>query len=984
MKNRTIFRKILVPLLGVLIFEVGVMLAIILAGGVITKLNQNATDILAQQTENRGNYFLHDMIDNWSKLNQLSDEIDAMVQNELDEGRLELEDFNRDSLACTELLQEISQSLIDIIYTRQVSGAFVIFNTMDLEGETAPGILPGIYIRDLDPSSMPSVKNADLLWERAPIEVVRTSYIATDSSWKPLFTAEDSVEKDFFFQPFQTAFTDERKLPEKEYGYWTTEPYTLSGDSRKAISYSMPLILPDGTVYGVLGIELLTDYVKTLLPPAELQEDGQGTYILAVGNKQDSELRPVVLSSDAMTLEEAAGHGFRLSEDKQCVTDEAGKYYGAVKPFVLYSNNAPFDADRWYLLGISPKTSLFAFSRQMRQVLLLSLVLASIVGLTGILSASIRLSKPIRKLSGEVARAQKENKLPVLSVTGIREIDQFADSISTLSREVVESSTRLLEIIKMASVELAGYEIREDNSYLFVTENYFPLLGIHDVNVNDITVEEFEIRQKGIEKSLEHFSAEDGSLVYSVPQPDGSIRYFRYVSQQGEGRQVGLIEDVTASTLEKKEIERERDSDSLTRLYSRRGFKRTAEALFQKPEVLGHAGLLMIDLDNLKVSNDRFGHNYGDMYIQRAAECFQNNTPMGTVCARMSGDEFIVFFYGYETRDEIREKVRALYRAVREVRLTLPTGGTMELSASGGVAWYPEDSTRISELMKYADFAMYQAKRSKKGSCREFDLQAFTEQQHRNQLLVEFHQMMKEKRVNYAFQPIFDSRSGRVFSYEALMRVQMPNLKSPETVLKIARDEGKLHDIEYISIFHSTECFERLLAQGKVSGEALLFVNSIASECLTEEENQQFHERYGSLQKNIVVEITETESLDMELVRKKSATKGFSGMFALDDYGSGYNSEINLLELNPKFIKVDISIVRDVDKDDDKQQIIRNITEYAHKRGMLIVAEGLETEAELRTVIGLGVDLLQGYYLARPGEIPPEISSEALKVLREI
>jgi len=106
-------------------------------------------------------------------------------------------------------------------------------------------------------------------------------------------------------------------------------------------------------------------------------------------------------------------------------------------------------------------------------------------------------------------------------------------------------------------------------------------------------------------------------------------------------------------------------------------------------------------------------------------------------------------------------------------------------------------------------------------------------------------------------------------------------------------------------------------------------------------------------------------------------------MFALDDYGSGYNTEINLLELHPYFIKVDISIVRDIDSDYNKQQIVNNIVTYAHKRDMLVVAEGLETAKELEMVLELGVDLLQGYFLARPGETPPAISEDALRIIRE-
>lgn len=100
---------------------------------------------------------------------------------------------------------------------------------------------------------------------------------------------------------------------------------------------------------------------------------------------------------------------------------------------------------------------------------------------------------------------------------------------------------------------------------------------------------------------------------------------------------------------------------------------------------------------------------------------------------------------------------------------------------------------------------------------------------------------------------------------------------------------------------------------------------------------------------------------------EKKNMPGFLGAIALDDYGSGYNSEKSLLAISPQYIKVDMAIIRDIDIDPDKQQIVVNIVNYAHQRGMYIVAEGIETSAELEKVLELGVDLLQGYYLARAG-----------------
>lgn len=985
-RERTIFREILIPLLSVLVLEMLFMMGAIVLGDVIGQLDRNATDMLAQQTENRGNYLLNEMIGSWSDLGMLSDEIDAQVQGRLERGELTLDDLNKSGAGCVELLKEILPGLIDTMYNKKISGIFVIFNTRELTEEAAFEAAPGIYLRDLDPTATPSQRNADLLWERAPADLVRSTYIATDSGWKPSFSWQDSGAQDFFFKPYQAARSDERALKEKEYGYWTTKPYNLEEDNRTAISYSIPLILEDGTVYGVLGIELLTDYVRSLLPNSELLDNRQGSYLLAVSG-EDGVLTPVVFSSDTLSIQMAEEMRFALSEDGGSAENAKRDHYGAAKRLVLYSKNAPFDSDKWYLLGIGSTKSLFAFSGQVQNILFLSVVLTFIVGLAGIVYASYRLSKPIKKLSEEVAKAQMDNSLPELSATGIREIDRFADSISRLGREVVESSTRLLSIMDMASVELAGYELQKgtDDAYesVYVTDKYFPLLGVDGVDINSLSPEDFLGLQHKLQQSLDQFDAEDGSIVYSVPQPDGSLRYLRSEKQEQDGRQVGLIEDVTASTLEKLRIERERDSDGLTKLYARRGFKREADRLFLKPEVLKHAGLLMIDLDNLKTTNDRFGHNFGDLYIQTAGRCFVENTPKNTLCARMSGDEFIVFFYGYGSRDEIREKTEALYEAIRKVEFILPNGDNMGLSASGGIAWYPEDSNNLSDLMKYADFAMYQSKRAKKGQYREFDAEVYSQHLLQNQGRLEFHKMLETRDVNYFFQPIFESRKGTVYAYEALMRVNLPTLRSPETVLRLAKEEGHMHDIECITLFRSTECYQGLLERGIVPQEALLFINSIANESMTQEEERQYHERFHALQSRIVIEITEAEHLDKELLRKKSSVEGFSGMFALDDYGSGYNSEINLLELKPKFIKVDISIVRDVDRDVNKQQIIGNIVNYAHRQNMLIIAEGLETAAELKTVLTLGVDLLQGYYLARPGETPLPISEEALQVIRE-
>ena len=448
--------------------------------------------------------------------------------------------------------------------------------------------------------------------------------------------------------------------------------------------------------------------------------------------------------------------------------------------------------------------------------------------------------------------------------------------------------------------------------------------------------------------------------------------------------EVGLAEDMTTTVLEQQRIEHERDYDTLTGLYRRRAFDRACDALFQQPEKLGCAALLMMDLDNLKQINDTYGHDWGDQYIRQTGQCFAANTPANTICSRLSGDEFLIFFYGYQDQAQLRTQLELLSAALQRSVSILPNGKQLHISISGGIAWYPTDGHDLLTLKKYADFAMYQVKHSHKGRMCDFDIGSYHQEAYAAQTQQDFELLLQEELVSYHFQPIYSARSGRVAAYEALMRVDLPTLHSPAQVMQLAHETGRLYEIERITVFHSSEIFQRMQAQGLLQSDALLFINSIANVSLTVEDMEEYAQRYPELLKRLVVEITEQEDLDRACLERKRNVPGFSGSFALDDYGSGYSNELNLLELSPRYIKIDISIVRGIDTDRDKQQIVSNIVAYAHARSMHLIAEGIETEAQLRTVIGLGVDLLQGYYLSRPAAVPAPIAPAAQAVIDQL
>ena len=227
------------------------------------------------------------------------------------------------------------------------------------------------------------------------------------------------------------------------------------------------------------------------------------------------------------------------------------------------------------------------------------------------------------------------------------------------------------------------------------------------------------------------------------------------------------------------------------------------------------------------------------------------------------------------------------------------------------------------------------------------------------------------------------SSARKVMAYEALMRSDMEALRSPATIMKLAREQGALCEIERLTFFKSLENFDHLRSEGLVRRDTMLFINSIASVCLPREDSEYMDSRWHELRRQMVIEITEEEEINHEALEAKRHVPGFSGMFALDDYGSGFANENSLLELSPRFIKVDIAIIRGIDTDPDKQQIVQNIVAYAHPRNMQIIAEGVETAAELRKVIELGADALQGYFLAKPAAVPAKMAPAARKVIAE-
>lgn len=983
-RGKSVFMTFMRPLLILLLIETLVMLGILTASGVIPQLKRNSENILEKQVQNRSVY-LGNLMEEWSDLDMLASTINGETQRMLDAGKLSLEKLGSSSDECAPLLLHVVDDMISTLYAKQVNGIFVVFNTDGLpaHGEEMQKHT-GICIRDMDPDATPSAKNEDLLLARAPIAVVRALNISMDESWEPMFSVPETREDYGFAERLRTAGLDNIE-DASDYGYWNPKPYALL-DGSDGITYSIPLVLNDGTIYGVLGVELLGDYLRTLAPTEELQSGADcGVYMLLMHDEEsdsEGEASVVICAGESS----AAPETLKLTPEHDGYTftwTDGREYFAASETFDLYNRNAPFENEQWQLVGAMPKDALYAFTQSLIVLLLLDLLLMVLIGLFGSFLISGMLANPIKRLSKEIAKSKASEGIPELPRTGMLEIDRFSDAFTALSREAVSASTRFLRVIQLTSIELGGFEIRYDEDIVFVTENFFPMLGVNDGNAREMTVAEFEERTDYIKKTCKQFRERDGSVVYRVTA-DGKRRYVRINSTNTPGGRAGVAEDVTVTALERKRVEDERDYDVLTGLLNRRAFYAQVSELFKTPETLGHAALMMYDLDDLKYINDHYGHDCGDKYISQAGRRFSDSAPERAKCSRVSGDEFFILLYGYESREELRRDLNAFAGKIKDNRFRLPNGETMPISASGGVAWYPEDSTDFQQLMKFADFAMYQIKHGRKDGVGEFDLNLYNRAGLRKKAREDFYTLLSENRIGYQFQPIIDARTGETAAYEALMRTDLQALRGPDTIIDLAHEEDRLQEIEDLTWLNAPAAYMKLLDEGKVRPEAKLFINSIASVALSEEAAKRYMREFARIRDKVVAEITETDRMTPEILEAKRNLPGGMGVFALDDYGSGYNGDRALLDLRPKYIKVDFSIIRDIDKDASKRHILLNTLGYAHERDMLVIAEGLETEEELKTAIALGCDMVQGFLLAKPADVPEKVPEHIVKLIRDM
>ena len=978
-KNKnSIIRKLLIPMISVVLVQVVLFVTVIFSSGIIQILKENSFNILNQKIESRGNYLQNEMVQHWSNVGESESLINSTILKKVESKGLKVDDIANNGELATELLCDVSNDVIFMLRKNYVTGTFLILDSNSKEKN-------GVYFRDLDPNSNPS-DNSDLLMERGPASIAQNLNIPLDTWWNNKFIFEGtnkSSPKEFFLNPINAA-KENNNLSYKDLGYWS-KPFSLTKRDVPIITYSVPLLDKNNKPYGVIGIAVSLKYLNSLLTYEEIDGNGKGVYILGYDDNADMEFEQITITGPMFNKIIGDHENVKLNKSLDSnfiyelkVHDSDKTAYASTKYFNLYNTNTPFENEKWALAGLIEKDILLNYSDRFTKLLTISLVISSLVGIIVVIILGGRVTKPIRNLARDVKKSDPREPLSLKEIN-ISEIDELSSAIVTLSTNVADSASKLSQIIKLFNMPIAAFEHMKGEGFVLCTESFFDVIGIEDDNKQDTY-----INIKSFEEIIEKIIINKEKLmndIYKVKAKDNKNIWLKLKILEDESRILGVVSDITQEILEKQKIEYDRDYDLLTDILNRRAFYNIVRGKIESDN-LKIGAFIMWDLDNLKYVNDTYGHDYGDEYIRIASEELKKFENYGGIVARRSGDEFYVFLYGYDNKKEIRKIIKKIHNNIEKSVLKLPNDRELKIRISTGVSWYPDDGITFEDLAKYSDFAMYKIKRTIKGNISEFNKEEYREDSFLLNSQENLNKLLDEELIEYAFQPIINANTGQIFAYEALMRPQLESLRNPLHVIKLATADSRLYEVERITFFKALEGFVKNEEKFK---DAKIFINSIPNHSLSNEDSERFEGLYGKYLDRLVIELLENEkSNGKNISNKRKLIDKWNAKLAIDDFGSGYNNETVLLAITPDFVKIDMGIVRGIDRDLNRQQISKNLISYAKQRNIKIIAEGVETKEELEKLIEFGVDYIQGYYFSKPEFIPPEISDKLVKEVLQI
>ena len=372
-------------------------------------------------------------------------------------------------------------------------------------------------------------------------------------------------------------------------------------------------------------------------------------------------------------------------------------------------------------------------------------------------------------------------------------------------------------------------------------------------------------------------------------------------------------------------------------------------------------------------------HALSDMHIYEILTVIVENVPKDSLISSLGQGKlwlYIPDFKGDEilSLTEIKKKIEA-YPVT-----SLGKDGDGRVTFSAGCA---ASLSSPVQRMNTAKFTLFEAAARGLGTVLAYSVDRYEDKKNEFARIEQFSSLLDQNMFRYHFQPIISAHTGEIVAYELLMRSGGGVEMFPLEILDYAKKYDRLYDIEKATFFNALHIVSE--NQQQFSSKKL-FINSISDHILTKEDWDRLLSDYGELLEKVVIELTEQSEITDEQLDTVKNRIAFSNMeLAIDDYGTGYSNTSNLMRYNPSYIKIDRQLIANIDSNIKMQKLVSSIVEYVHSNGFQALAEGVETSAELRTCIGLGCDLIQGFYTSKPKpfilyEVSDTIRDEIVKI----
>lgn len=376
-----------------------------------------------------------------------------------------------------------------------------------------------------------------------------------------------------------------------------------------------------------------------------------------------------------------------------------------------------FEETADYYIGVSqPEATVFEGVRSNMGQLFLYLFIAAYI----MLFMSMRMIdryviRGVNKIVKEVKVITGGKLDTKIEVDHTPELKALSDNINQMTGSLLAQTKKITKILDAVDMLLAVYEYGSEGDVVFASGKIGPVLMMSEEETKQLLNNKKLFEQKIDE--VKRYPVKGYKKVYQLPVE--TEMYLQIETFQNQQSEFGVILDVTEEIIDKQRLQQERDYDLLTGLLTRRAFYQKMRDVYQRPDVMKKALLMMCDLDGLKKFNDTYGHANGDKAIKKAAEILSCISDKDCYVSRLSGDEFALFLYGAEDDAVLEGKIKEIYECMITAQIEV-YGKNIDVRLSGGYVFYSKYPEGFDQLLKKADCALYKSKENGRARFTEF------------------------------------------------------------------------------------------------------------------------------------------------------------------------------------------------------------------------------------------------------------------------